>query len=162
MLHHILPRQIDNTYDGHRLGVWLFVPVLVLKLLMSVDCIFIGEIVARDADGIPLDSYTRAGADAVVSLLAAWGLGHLVIVLLCAVALVRYRSLVPFLFGVLLVEHVIRKKVILAFLPIVKFAAAPATIVNATLLTLMAAGLVLSLWRSADVLRGVHAVDRVR
>jgi hypothetical protein len=147
MLDHILPPHIDNTYRGHRLALWLFVPVVILKLLMSLGSIFIGETVLRAADGIPLESYTPAGASTVVSLFAAWGLFHLVIVLLCVLALLRYRSMVPFMFGLLLVEHLTRKQLILAFLPIARIATVHSTVVNAALLILMVAGLALSLWR---------------
>jgi len=147
MLEHILPRYIDNTYRGHRLALWLFVPILILKLLMSLGSIFIGERVARFADGIPLDSYTLAGASTVVTLFAQWGLLHLVIVLLCVLALFHYRAMVPFMFGLLLVEHLIRKQLILAFLPIVRVATTPSVVVNTALLVLMIAGLGLSLWR---------------
>lgn len=149
MLEHILPPHIDNTYRGHRLALWLFIPIVILKLLMSVNSIFNGERVARFADGIPLDSYTPAGANTVVALFAMWGLGHLVIVLLCVLALFRYRAMVPFMFGLLLVEHLIRKQLILAFLPIVRVATTPGTVVNIALVTLMMAGLALSLWRRA-------------
>lgn len=147
MLEHILPPHIDNTYRGHRLALWLFIPVVILKLIMSLGSIFIGETVLRSADGIPLDSYTPAAASTVVSLFAAWGLFHLAIVLLCVLALFRYRAMVPFMFGLLLVEHLIRKELILAFLPIVRVATTPSTITNTALLILMIAGLALSLWR---------------
>ena len=69
------------------------------------------------------------------------------IVLLCALALFRYRAMVPFMFALLLVEHLIRKQLILAFLPIVRVATTPSVVVNTALLVLMIAGLALSLWR---------------
>jgi hypothetical protein len=147
MLDHVLPPHIDNTYRGHRLALWLFIPVVILKLLMSLGSIFNGENVLRLADGIPLDSYTPAGASTVVSLFAAWGLFHLVIVMLCVLALLRYRALVPFMFALLLTEHLIRKQLILAFLPIARVATTSGRVVNGALLILMVAGLVLSLWR---------------
>ena len=147
MLDSILPPRIDNTYRGHKAALWLFVPVVILKLMMSLGAIFIGESVLRLADGIPLDSYTPAGASTVVSLFAAWGLFHLVIVLLCVLVLLRYRALVPFMLGLLLVEHLIRKQLILLFLPIARLATMRGKAVNTALLILMTAGLLLSLWR---------------
>jgi len=147
MLDRVLPPYIDNTYRGHGLALWLFIPVVILKLLMSLGAIFNGANVLRLADGIPLDSYGAAGASTVVSLFAAWGLLHLVIVMLCLLALRRYRAMVPFMLGLLLTEHLIRKQLILAFLPIARVATTPGRVVNAALLILMVAGLVLSLWR---------------
>lgn len=147
MLNHILPPQIDNTYRGHRLALWLFIPVVLLKLIMSLGAIFIGETVLSSADGIPLGSYTPAAAATVISLFAAWGLFHLVVVLLCVLTLFRYRAMVPFMFGLLLVEHLIRKQLVLGFLPIVRVITPPNIVTNTALLILMISGLALSLWR---------------
>lgn len=147
MLNHILPPHIDNTYRGRSLALWLFIPIVILKLIMSLGAIFIGETVLRSADGIPLDSYSPAAASTVISLFAAWGLFHLVIVLLCVLALFRYRAMIPFMFGLLLVEHLIRKQLILAFLPIVRVITTPNIVTNTALLILMISGLALSLWR---------------
>ena len=59
---------------------------------------------ASSADGIPLHTFTPAGAQAVVSLFAIWGLAQLIICLLCILALVRYRSIIPFMFVLLLLD----------------------------------------------------------
>jgi len=147
MLEYIFPPQIDNSYRGHRLALWLFIPVVILKLMMSLGSIFIGETVLRAADGIPLDAYSPAAAHTVVSLFAAWGLFHLMMVLLCILALARYRAMVPFMFGLLLAEHVTRKQLVLAFLPIDRVATLANIATNTVLLILMIAGLALSLWR---------------
>jgi hypothetical protein len=106
------------------------------------------ETVASSADGIPLDTFTPDGAQAVVSLFAAWGLAQVVICGLCIVALVRYRALVPFLFIVLLLEHLSRR-LIFYVMPIVRTGTSTSLTVNLVLLTLMIVGLALSLWNRA-------------
>jgi hypothetical protein len=119
-----------------------------MKTLMSLNSIFNGHTVASSADGIPLDTFTSAGAQAVVSLSAAWGLGQLVICLLSVLVLARYRTLIPFMFALLLLEHLSRR-LIFHIMPIARTGTLPGSTVNLVLLTLMVAGLVLSLWSRA-------------
>ncbi len=118
---------------------------MLLKTVISLNSIFNARTVASSADGIPLDTFGPAGAQAVVSLFASLGLAHLTVCLLCIVALVRYRTLVPLMFAVLLVEQLSRK-LINQFLPIVRTAAPPGSVVTLILLAMMVVGLALSLW----------------
>jgi hypothetical protein len=69
------------------------------------------------------------------------------ICLLCILVLVRYRSMVPLMLALLLLEHLSRK-LILQFLPIVRTGTPPGFLINFMLLALMIAGLALSLLRS--------------
>lgn len=144
MLDRLVPHSVDNTYYGYRLALWLFAVVVFMKLGISLTSIFNGYAVASSADGIPLDTFTSAGAQAVVSLFAAWGLAQLMICLLCILALVRYRALIPFLFVLLLLEH-LGRKLIFQVMPIVKAGTPTASAVNLVLLALMVIGLALSL-----------------
>lgn len=109
MLDRILPRQADNRFDGHRAALWLLALLVALKLVMSVNSIFNTESVAAGADGIPLDSYGPAAAREVLKLFALLALGHLALALVALTALFRYRSLVPFIYVVLLGEHLARR-----------------------------------------------------
>jgi hypothetical protein len=141
----VLPRQIDNAYRGSRLALWILGVVVLGKTAISLNSIFNGRVVASSADGIPLDAYPGSAAAAVVSLFGIWGVGHLVLCLLTALALVRYRSVVPFMFLVLLLEQLARKAV-LHFLPITRSGVAPGSYVNQVLLAAMVIGFGLSLW----------------
>jgi len=143
MISPILPSRADNTYRGYKAALWLFSFVVLLKMVISFNCIFSGYSVATSADGIPLETFTPAGAQAVVSLFATWGLAQLVLCALCLLALFRYRALVPLMFAVLLLEHLSRK-VILVFVPIETKGSTAGNIVNLVLLCSMVIGLVLS------------------
>lgn len=145
MLNRFLPRQVDNTYHGSKLALWLFGAVVLMKAGISLGVIFNGHTAATSADGIPLDTFTPAGAQAFVSIFAAWGLAQLILCILCILVLVRYRALIPFMFVLLLLEHLSRR-LIFRVLPIVRTGNPPGFFVNLTLLALMAAGLALSLW----------------
>ncbi|HEX5707671.1 MAG TPA: hypothetical protein VFX96_10275 [Pyrinomonadaceae bacterium] len=146
MLKRLLPSHIDNTYQGHKAALWLFALLVLMKSVISLNSIFDGYDVATSADGIPLDTFTPAGAQAVVSAFAAWGLAQLVICLLCLLVLVRYRSVLPFMFALLLLEHLCRR-LLFWFMPIVRTGAPPGFYVNLILTALMVVGVALSLWR---------------
>jgi len=150
MLNQILPRRIDNTYRGHPLALWLFVPVLLMKTGIALGTIFNGHGAAQSADGIPLDSFGAAGAEAVVALFAIWGLSQLVFSVLGVLALTRYRAMIPFLFVLLLLEHLARKW-ILFVKPIATTGTHPGSYINLVLLVLMIVGLALSLWSRRDL-----------
>jgi lysylphosphatidylglycerol synthetase-like protein (DUF2156 family) len=146
---------IDNDYRGHRAALWIFWAVLVMRIAISINSIFNGRGVARDADGIPIDSWPASAAQTVIAMFAVWGLAQLVISLLCVVALVRYRGAVPFLFSVLLAEQVARR-IILMVQPIIRDASI-AHWVNFGLLTATAIGVALSFWPRRE-----HEGDRLR
>jgi len=146
MLNRLLPRPADNTYRGYRLALWLFGILVLVKTIISINSMINGRDVASSADGIPLDTFSPDGARTVVSLFALLGLSNLVICILCIVVLVRYRALVPFLFSLLLLQHLARK-LIHQVMPIITTGSPPGSVINLVLLALMVVGLALSLGR---------------
>jgi hypothetical protein len=145
MLQELLPDRADNAYRGRKLALWLFALLVLFKTVMSLNCIFNGYSVATGADELPLDAYTPAGAQTVLDMLATWGLMQLMLCLVCIAALLRYRTMIPFLFTLLLLEHLSRR-LILHFLPVVRIGAPPGYTVNLVLLAVTIVGLALSLW----------------
>ena len=145
MVNELLPKRIDNTYRGAKLAPWLFAVLLFMKTGISLNCIFNGYSVATSADGIPLDTFPPGAAQTIVSDFALWGLSQFMLCLLGILVLARYRSMIPFMFALLLLEYSSRK-LILHFLPVVKIGTPPGFYVNLILLVLMLVGLVLSLW----------------
>ena len=119
MFNRLFPQCVDNSYRGHKLAPWLFALVVLLKLGISLNSIFKGHVMADSGDGIPLDTFTSAGAQTVVSLFALWGLAHLMISLLCLLVLVRYRTMIPLMFALLLLEH-LGRTLLLHILPIAR------------------------------------------
>jgi hypothetical protein len=145
MSNRFLPQRIDNSYSGHRLALWLFGLVVTVKIVQVLLAIFDGPSVLVSADGIPLDTYTPAGAQTLVAVWALSGLYRLIIYLLCVLVLVRYRSAIPFMFAVLAVEF-LAAQLILYFIPLVRIGTPAAPFVNRILFALMIVGLVLSSW----------------
>jgi len=149
MFNPILPARADNDYRGHKVALVLFGLLLVLKTGISLGSIFNGYAAATSADGIPLDSYTPNAARTVLSLFALLGLASFVICVVGVVVLVRYRSLIAFMFALMLVYQVGRYMILLA-LPIVRTGTPPGSAINLTILGMMLVGFALSLWRQRE------------
>jgi hypothetical protein len=144
MLDRLLPQRIDNTYRGYKIALWLFGLVVGVMITQSVAVIFNGYSTVVNADGIPLDTYPPAAAQTIVALFALRSLLRLIIALLCVLVLVRYRSAIPFMFAVLVLNF-LATQLILQFIPMVRTGRPPGPIVNLIMFALMIIGLVLSL-----------------
>jgi hypothetical protein len=145
LLDKLFPQRIDNTYQGYKAALWLFGLVVGVKIIQSVAVIFNGYSTARDADGIPLDTYAPAAAQTAVALFAQGSLWRLTFSLLCMLVLLRYRSAIPFMFALLLLNY-LASHLILQFVPLVRTGTPPGPIVNLIMFALMIIGLTLSLW----------------
>jgi hypothetical protein len=157
MLSHLLPQRADNTYRGHGLALALFGLLLLMKAAIGLGSIFNGRTAATSADGIPIDAYTPAGAQTVLSLFALLGLSNVVICCIGAVVLFRYRGLVPLMLVLFLVQH-LGRSLILQFLPIARTGTPPGSAINLVVLGVMVVGLALSLWHRQSA-RPVSAVS---
>ena len=146
MLGELLPRRMDNEYRGHKLALWLFGLVIAMKSAQSLAIIFNGYPTARDADGIPLDSFTPAVAQTVVAVFAQGSLWRLFFCLLCVLMLFRYRSAVPLMFGLLALNY-LAARLVLIFVPLPHVGAPVGPLVNLMLFVVMLVGLGFSLWR---------------
>lgn len=151
MFSKLFPQPIDNTYHGYKAALWLFGLVVAMRIVQSVLIIFNGYSVAKDADGIPLDTFPPAAAQTVVALFALSALYRLILSLLCLLVLVRYRRAIPLMFAVLALNY-LAAQIILRFLPLASVGTPPGPVVNLATLALVLVGLALSL-RS----RSIHA-----
>jgi hypothetical protein len=142
----LLPKSFDNNYRGHKLALWIFGLFVLMKCVIGVNSIINGRVVMTSADGIPLDTYPSAAAQSLVAIWALLGLSHIILGVLGIVALVRYRSMTPFLFALFLLQH-LGGRLILDYIPLVRIGAPPAFAVNLIQLSLLILGLALSLWR---------------
>jgi hypothetical protein len=102
MLSRIFPKAFDNSYRGHWLGLALFGIVILLKAIQGVNSIIMTRKVMIGADGIPLDSFNPIAVNIAIEMFALLGMYLLVLPLIGALALVRYRAMIPFLFLMLL------------------------------------------------------------
>jgi hypothetical protein len=109
MLSRIFPRQIDNTYRGYRIAIWLFVPIVLVNMIMGANTMIHTRDVIQGADRIPLDSYAATPARIIVSCFKSWALGHFLIASLGLLALLRYRAMLPLMYLVFTLENGGRK-----------------------------------------------------
>ena len=149
IVNRFFPQRIDNTYRGRKLALWLFGLVVAVRITQSILIIVNGHSIARSADGIPLETYAPAAAQTIVALFALSSLNRLITSLLCVLVLVRYRSAIPFMFAVLLLNY-LAGQLILQFVPLVRTGTPPGPIVNLAMFALMIVGLVLSLWKRGN------------
>lgn len=148
MLKRLLPRTIDNTYAGQPLGLWLFGLVVSARILQGLAVTFNSYSVAKSADGIPLDTFAPEAARTVVALFALSGVYRLVIALLCVAVLARYRSAVPLMCALLVLE-IFAKLILLRLMPFATTGTPPGPVVNLTIGALLIVCLLLALWRRA-------------
>jgi len=145
VLSRLFPGRIDNSFAGYRAALWLLGLFIAMKLAMGLNSILNTASVAQGADGLPLDRYDPAAAQAVLLLFALVALGQLMLALVALAALVRWRALVPFLYLVLLIEQVVRRLIVQGH-AVERTGDTPAGwYVNVGLLVLLTLGLILSL-----------------
>ena len=155
MFDKLLPQPIDNKYSGSKIALWLFGLIVFVHILQSVMVIVNGHLVAQSADGIPLENYPAAAAQTIMAIFTVSALRRLIISLICAVVLFRYRSAVPLMFVVLGLSY-LGGQVIFQFVPIVRVGTPPGVVMNLIMFGLTIVGLALSLWSRG----GSHLVGR--
>ncbi|MBV9044782.1 MAG: hypothetical protein JO294_06635 [Alphaproteobacteria bacterium] len=151
MLGLLFPRQFDNTFRGWGIGLWLFVPVLIVRLGIAARSAFFAVDTAMNADGVPLNLLGEAGANQAVQLFALLGFAHLLLALMGVVALVRYRAMIPLIYLLFLVAQ-LGTKVLNAYHPTIHGGAKTvaegipvSTVVVYSLLAMLTVGFVASL-----------------
>jgi len=95
VLNRIFPKQIDNTFRGYRLAIWLLVPIVVVKMIMGFNMLLNASQLAQTADQIPLASFGARAAAIIVMDFKTGGLERIVLATLALVTLVRYRAMLP-------------------------------------------------------------------
>jgi hypothetical protein len=138
----IFPEHFDNRYRGQKFALWLLYPITFLNLAIALGSIFSKDSGAQ-ADGIPLDTFGPGGAAAVIRVGAILGLASLLLGVFYVLALVRYRSMIPLMYVLLVVDYLGRRGI--AWMkPYLHLAATPAGYVNLGLFALSIVGLILS------------------
>lgn len=149
MLGLLFPRVIDNRFRGQWLGFWLLASVLFLKIGIAFGSILTPR-QANKADAIDLSTFSHAAMRDAETSTALLGLLHLCIGLICLLAMIRYRAMVPLIYLWLVFEF-LGRRVILGLYPIERTPGpSSGSIVNLVLIAMLAVGLALSIWRRHD------------
>ena len=138
-----LPATAGNTIYGMKLPVYVFTVLAVLSTVRSCIHLLAPDGGAGSIAGMDL---SVAGSNGIVFAFALWGSAQLIYALIQLAVAFRYRSLVPFMYTLLILETLLRmlvghmKPVIFAHTP-------PGAIGNYIILPVAMLMLVLSLWR---------------
>ena len=97
----LLPGTADNTIRGSRLPYYTLILVAAIGLVRSCIHVFSSDGGAGSIAGMDL---TISGANEVIFAFALWGSEQLVYGLLQWLVILRYRSLVPLMWGVQFLE----------------------------------------------------------
>ena len=149
MLERIFPKQIDNTYRGYWLAVWLLVPLVLVKLAMGVNVMINTRDIIEGVDGIPLSTFDVEAQKTLVFSFQAWALELFLLAALGFLALVRYRAMIPLVYLLLLAENAGRKIISLASGSPLIAPGGPsgAALINMTLIAALLIGFAMSIGR---------------
>lgn len=158
MIERLLPRRVDNDYQGHLLALWVFVPLTLVTLARSLIHIVRFDGGAQSIATIPLDSYGASAAAAVVGIFGFWGLSQLLLGLLYLIVLFRYRALIPLMYLGLIFEY-LGRATIGAWKPIETLETPPGARFNLVMIVLSLVMFFISLRRRSTVNSGETQAD---
>ena len=143
----ILPKQYDNQIVGSKIALYAFYVLTVVTLWRSQHHLFAADGGAQTIATVPLDTFTAAGAQAVIGVFGLWGLSQLIIGLVYLLVALRYRSMVPLMYLLMIVEYSFRAFYFPVSKAIPTAGTAPGAIINIpfilfaiTMLTLIVVG----------------------
>jgi hypothetical protein len=101
----LLPACADNAASGPKLPVYVFTLIAIVSTVRSCIHILAPDGGAGSIAGMDL---SVAGAGGIVFAFALWGSAQLVYAFVQLAVAFRYRSLVPFMYVLLIVETLLR------------------------------------------------------
>ena len=108
MLERIFPKALDNQFPGHKIALYVFYALTALTLWRSQHHLFAPDGGAQSIASIPLDTYSTNAAGTIIGIFGLWGLSQLIIGFIYLLAVLRYRSLIPFLYLLFALEYAMR------------------------------------------------------
>jgi hypothetical protein len=145
MFSRIFPKQFDNIYPGHWLGLLLFVPIVLVKGAQGIVSMSDARYTMTTADRIPLESISPAVGSTMLGMFALLGMYVVIVPLLSAVALIRYRAMIPLMYVMFLIVQLGARGLQVLY-PIPRSGTEPISyLVNLAILAVTVIGLVLSL-----------------
>ena len=138
----LFPETASNQMRGWKLPVYIFMLLAVISTVRSCIHLFSADGGAGSIAGMDL---SVAGADGIIFAFALWGSAQLVYAIIQLLVAFRYRSLIPFMYLLLIVETLLR--MLVGKMRPVSFAhTPPGAIGNFIILPAAAVLLVIMLW----------------
>jgi len=140
IMQRILPKSADNTYSGAKTAYIFFVLISVISFARSLVHVFLPDGGASVIAGLDL----TAGSKNIVFAFGLWGISQVVYALIQMLVAFRYKSLIPLMIIILIIETLGRMMVGIIKPPIL-FHTPPGGFANWIMLPLAIVMLLLSL-----------------
>lgn len=108
MFNTLLPQANLSTYRGHPIAKWVFIVITFITLARSLVHIITPDGGAQSIATIPLDTFTAAGAEAVIFVFGLWGISQLLLGFVFVLVIWRYAALIPLMYVFILMEYAMR------------------------------------------------------
>jgi len=138
----LLPAKIDNVIRGTKIPFYIFALYAIVSTVRSCIHLLSPDGGAGTIAGMDL---SVAGADGIIFAFALWGSSQLLFALIQLLAVIRYRSLIPFMWLMLALEVLLRE-LVGAMKPVTFAHTPPGAIGNQIILPLAVVMVVWSLW----------------
>ncbi len=143
----LLPDAIDNQYYGFKIAQYAFLFQTIATLVRSLIHVFAPDGGAQSIATIPLTSYPGDAAATVILMFSLWGLSQLLMGIVYLVVYLKYKSLIPAMYLLMIVEYAMRI-VVGQMKPVVTSGTAPGSIGNWVMVPVCIGLLAMSLIRS--------------
>jgi hypothetical protein len=104
----IFPMNVNNTIRGTKIPVYIFALYAIISTIRSCVHLLSPDGGAGTIAGMDL---SVAGADGIIFAFALWGSSQLLFAIIQLLVVIRYRSLVPFMWLMLILEVLLRQLV---------------------------------------------------
>jgi len=138
----LLPAKIDNTICGTKIPFYIFALYAIISTVRSCIHLLSPDGGAGTIAGMDL---SVAGADGIIFAFALWGSSQLLFAIMQLLVVFRYKSLVPFMYLMLILEVLLRE-LVGKMKPVTFAHTPPGAIGNQLILPLAGLMLMLSLW----------------
>jgi hypothetical protein len=138
----LLPTRVDNTIRGSKLPVYLFAMYTAASMARSLIHLLAPDGGAGSIAGIDLST---GGAEGIIFAFGLWGSSQVMFALIQFLVVVRYRSLVPLMYLMLILEVLLRE-LVGVLKPVSFIHPPPGAVANQLVLPLAALMLGWSLW----------------
>ncbi len=126
MLAKILPEQINSEFSGHNIAMYAFIAIAIVTIAGSLAHNFLPD---GGSGSIATIDLSVEGVETIVGIFAQWGLSQLLMGVFHAIVYFRYKSLIPLIYIIIIVEYLWRILMGLAK-PIETIGTAPGVIGN--------------------------------
>lgn len=137
----IFPKTVDGNYTGYKISVWIFMCLALISTVRSCIHIFAADGGANSIATLDL----TYGAENIIFAFALWGLSQLIYAIIQLLVAFRYKTLIPFMYVILIIETIGRMAIGYTKTPIYA-QTPPGAIGNYIILPLAIAMLICSVW----------------